>query len=125
MNRILALVLALTPCATPTPALSSTPQPLDPIRIVPTCGSIVPLNYASADDVARILNDLVDASARAARERSRGSCALYSPGASWPQPEPSMHVSADLRMNSVLVRATPYDLARVLDLISRLDAKAK
>jgi hypothetical protein len=125
MKRILALVLALTSCATPTPALWSTPPPLDPIRIVPRCGSVVPLNCASADDVARNLNDFVDASARAARERSRGSCALYPPGASWPMPEPPMHFAADPRTNSVLFTATPEDLPPILELVSRLDAHAE
>jgi type II secretory pathway component GspD/PulD (secretin) len=85
----------------------------------------VPLKYASAQDVARILNDLMDASARATQERGRGSCVLYPPGASWPQPEPPLHFGADARTNSILIPATTEDVSRILELISRLDAHAE
>jgi type II secretory pathway component GspD/PulD (secretin) len=123
MKRILVLGLALASCAAPLSAPPKTTPPMNPIRIPFTYTSVVPLENASAEQIAKTLNDLMDTAARLASERGRGSCVLYPPGVEWPRPEPPRYVVADPRTNSLLVQATPDEFPRLLEFISKLDAR--
>jgi type II secretory pathway component GspD/PulD (secretin) len=117
--RTWTLALALISCAT-TPA---------PPRFIALQGFVVvPLESASADDVARTIDALTAASAKITFERTRGSCVLYRPDALWArctEPEPSVRILADPATNSVLVKASPDDLEPLVELIARLDGRLR
>ena len=65
---------------------------------------VVPLQYAAAIEVAEELNQLATPSRYAA-----------------PETEAPFMLVPDVRTNAVIVRASPAELSRVLDLIHELD----
>lgn len=109
-----ACVLVLASCHSAAPELRA-PELEEGARIFP-------LQYASAADVARTLNELMESSMRACAHR-RG-CVLYLPG-HWPAPPEVIaarsRFSEDLRTSSLLVACPPEDLPLVLELVARLD----
>jgi hypothetical protein len=128
VKRSLALALALA-LAHVSCAAASAPRELESAPrsalIVPRGFVVVPLESISAEHVAETIEELIDESARLAFERSRGSCVLYRPDAWPPKPEPAVRIFADPATNSVLVKASPDDLPRLLELIARLDGKLR
>lgn len=93
MRPLVLAALLLSACQ------SSTPAPTE------SEFQMIPLQFASADAVASQLTDLVDARA-AGLDR-----------------EPIAAFIADLRTNSLLVRARPENMAKVRALVAQLDQR--
>jgi type II secretory pathway component GspD/PulD (secretin) len=127
MRSLLLILLLLASCDSMPRRVSQTEtsdrrEARDPESI-----QVVPLRYAVADELAKTLNDLFDASARAAENRvdKQGGCVLRLPGAPLPKPEPTTRVLADARTNSLVIRASAEDLPRILELVARLDTEVR
>ncbi len=96
----------------------------------PACTQVVLLKHASAAGVAATLDELLAASAQVVRERYRcRGCAMPLPGmeaemwngSGWAPPREARTV-ADPRTNSLVVTAPDeWTLARLVELITRLD----
>lgn len=92
----------------------------------PTCVRVVPLERATASQVAAALDSLLEASSRAIVQ---SRCALPLPGREselWGGSRGAAHlddrVAADPRTNSIVVASTDAGtLARLVELIARLD----
>jgi len=81
---------------------------------------LIPLEFAVADDVASIVEELLNAASRAARSQPGGQPAQ---GVSAPlqQGQGETKLVVDQRTNSLLVMALPADMPRIRELIAELD----
>ena len=89
---------------------------------------VIPLEYAAAEDVADLLEDLLDQLRRAERQgrgRSRRNQGGEGQGVSGPLVggEVETTILVDARTNSLLVMAMPEEMPRIKDLVARLDVE--
>lgn len=105
MKSFALSILLLAACHT-SPAPSSSPAPEG------NAMEVVPLQHASAETVARLLND------RLSELAGTPSSVRASPDQAGPE------ALADLRTNSVLIVAPSRDMQGLLDLVARLDSEA-
>jgi len=82
---------------------------------------VVPLEYAAAEDIADLIEQLLEAQARSPRgtPRQRGDGQGVSGALAGSDVEPKILV--DGRTNSLLVMAMPDEMPRIKDLVARLD----
>jgi general secretion pathway protein D len=82
---------------------------------------MIPLEFASAEEVADTLTDLLDASRRASQ--ARGAQVAQQQGATGQMQsgQTESKIMVDARTNSLLVMAMPEDMPRIKELIARLD----
>ena len=82
---------------------------------------MIPLEFASAEEVADTLTDLLDASRRAAQ--SRGAQVAQQQGATGQLQtgQTESKIMVDARTNSLLLMAMPDDMPRIKELVARLD----
>ncbi|HED65505.1 MAG TPA: hypothetical protein ENJ09_08105 [Planctomycetes bacterium] len=85
---------------------------------------VIPLEYAAAEDVADLLEELLDQLNRAggASRRARGDSPQGVAGQITSQ-DVTTTVLVDSRTNSLLVMAMPEEMPRVKDLVARLDVE--
>jgi general secretion pathway protein D len=81
---------------------------------------VIPLEFASADEVADTLGELLEASKRASQVRVQGQAAQGVTGA-MQVGQGDTKILTDPRTNSLLVMAMPADLPRIKELVARLD----
>ena len=79
---------------------------------------IVPMEFASASDIADLLDQLLEAQ-RAAIQATAGGGASGQPGAARNQPETKVLVQD--RTNSLLIMAMPEEMPTIKEMIARLD----
>jgi type II secretory pathway component GspD/PulD (secretin) len=108
---LLGLTLGLTSCdsllrSPRPPELTDHSTPDIAGQSARTDFQMVPLKFASAEETAKVLNDFF----------VRKSAADH-------QGEPSIHIVADPRTNSLLVQAPAEQLPQVLELVAKLDRK--
>ncbi|MCY2961503.1 MAG: hypothetical protein NTY35_15175 [Planctomycetota bacterium] len=82
---------------------------------------MIPLEFASAEEVADTLTDLLEASRRAAQ--TRGAQVAQAQGATGQLQtgQTESKIMVDARTNSLLVMAMPDDMPRIKELVARLD----
>jgi type II secretory pathway component GspD/PulD (secretin) len=81
---------------------------------------LVPLKFASAEEVAKVLNDFL-AATTGGNDANGGAAAPQN--ASARNPAPAIVFVADPRTNSLLVKAPRGELPSVLELVSMLDRR--
>ncbi len=82
---------------------------------------MIPLEFASAEEVANTLTDLLEASRRASQ--TRGAQVAQAQGATGQLQagQSESKIMVDERTNSLLVMALPEDMPRIKELVARLD----
>ncbi|MCP3917404.1 MAG: hypothetical protein GY711_17805 [bacterium] len=80
---------------------------------------VIPLEYASADEIASTIEELLDASRRAAQGAQRGQ--QQGATGALQQGQQEAKIMVDPRTNSLLVMAMPEDMPAIQELIARLD----
>jgi len=83
---------------------------------------VIPLEFASAEEIADTLGELLEASKRAAQTRVQGQAAQGVTGA-MQVGQGETKILTDPRTNSLLVMAMPDDMPRIKELVARLDVK--
>ena len=83
--------------------------------------AVIPLEYASPEDLAETLGDLLDASKRASQVRAQGAAAATGVTGALQQNQGEAKILTDARTSSLLVMAMPEDMPRIKDLVARLD----
>lgn len=82
---------------------------------------VVPLEYASAQEIATMIEDLLEASRRAAQTRQRTQPQVQGATAPIQQQDVETKIMVDPRTNSLLVMAMPEQMPRIKELVARLD----
>jgi general secretion pathway protein D len=82
---------------------------------------VIPLEFASAEDLSETLGDLLDASKRATQVRAQGVQAQTGVTGPLQAAQGEAKILTDPRTNSLLVMAMPDDMPRIKDLVARLD----
>jgi general secretion pathway protein D len=85
--------------------------------------AVIPLEYASPEDLAETLGDLLDASKRASQVRAQGNAAATGVTGALQQNQGEAKILTDARTSSLLIMAMPEDMPRIKDLVARLDVK--
>lgn len=83
--------------------------------------AVIPLEYASPEDLAETLGDLLDASKRASQVRAQGNAQATGVTGALQQNQGEAKILTDARTSSLLVMAMPEDMPRIKDLVARLD----
>lgn len=83
---------------------------------------VIPLEFASAEELSDTLTELLEASRRAAQARTQQQAAQGVTG-QLQQGQTESKIMVDARTNSLLVMAMPDDMPRIKDLIARLDTE--
>lgn len=81
---------------------------------------VIPLEFASAEEIADTLSELLEASKRASQVRVQGQAAQGVTGA-MQVGQGDTKILTDPRTNSLLVMAMPDDMPRIKELVARLD----
>ncbi len=82
---------------------------------------VIPLEYAAADEIASTIEELLEASRRAAQSNSGGRPAAQGATGAIPRGQTEAKIMVNPRTNSLLVMAMPEDMPAIKDLIARLD----
>ncbi len=82
---------------------------------------VVPLEFASAEEVANTLTDLLDASRRATQARGAQVAQQQGATGALQAGQTESKIMVDARTNSLLVMAMPSDMPRIKELVARLD----
>jgi general secretion pathway protein D len=82
---------------------------------------VLPLEFASADEIADTVSDLLDASRRASQTRATGQAQAVGATANLQSNQAESKIMVDRRTNSLLVMAMPDDMPRIKELVARLD----
>jgi general secretion pathway protein D len=83
---------------------------------------VIPLEFASAEEISETLGDLLEASKRATQVRAQGQQAQGVTGAIQVG-QGETKILTDPRTNSLLVMAMPDDMPRIKELVARLDVE--
>lgn len=83
---------------------------------------VIPLEFASAEEISDTLGELLEASKRASQVRVQGQAAQGVTGA-MQVGQGETKILTDPRTNSLLVMAMPDDMPRIKELVARLDVK--
>lgn len=81
---------------------------------------VLPLEYASADEIAETISELLEASRRAVQARGQQQAAQGVSG-QIPAGQAEAKILVDPRTNSLLLMAMPDDMPRIKELAARLD----
>ncbi len=82
---------------------------------------IVPLEYAAADEIASTIEELLEASRRAAQSNARGQQPAQGATGQIQRGQTEAKIMVNPRTNSLLLMAMPEDMPAIKDLIARLD----
>ncbi|MAF65438.1 MAG: hypothetical protein CMJ84_07255 [Planctomycetes bacterium] len=82
---------------------------------------VIKLAFASADEIAETLEELLEASQRATRGANQQNRQQQGATASIRQGEVETKIMVDPRTNSLLVMAMPDEMPRIMELVARLD----
>jgi len=82
---------------------------------------VLPLEFASAEEIADIITDLLDASRRATQARGTAQAAATGVSAQLQTTQGESKIMIDPRTNSLLVMAMPDEMPRIKELVARLD----
>lgn len=82
---------------------------------------VIPLEFASGENVADLIDQLMEASRSARRATPGGDGARGPSGAALAGQDAEVKILVDDRTNSLLVMALPDDMPRIKDLVARLD----
>ncbi|MBL8863004.1 MAG: hypothetical protein JNK02_13485 [Planctomycetes bacterium] len=82
---------------------------------------MIPLEFASAEEVANTLTDLLDASRRATQARGAQVAQQQGATGALQTGQTESKIMVDARTNSLLVMAMPDDMPRIKELVARLD----
>jgi general secretion pathway protein D len=83
---------------------------------------VIPLEFASAEEISDTLGELLEASKRASQVRVQGQAAQGVTGA-MQVGQGETKILTDPRTNSLLVMAMPDDMPRIKELVARLDVE--
>ncbi|MEM7311426.1 MAG: secretin N-terminal domain-containing protein [Planctomycetota bacterium] len=83
---------------------------------------VIPLEFASAEDVADLIDQLLEAQ-NSARSRPGGNEGARGVSSALQQGDAEAKILVDLRTNSLLVMALPEDMPRIKDLVAALDVE--
>jgi general secretion pathway protein D len=82
---------------------------------------VIPLEYAAADEIASTIEELLEASRRAAQSNARGAQPAQGATGQLQRGQTEAKIMVNPRTNSLLVMAMPEDMPSIKDLIARLD----
>jgi general secretion pathway protein D len=82
---------------------------------------VIPLEFASPEDLAETLGDLLDASKRATQVRVQGQQQATGVTGALQTGQGEAKILTDARTSSLLVMAMPDDMPRIKELVARLD----
>jgi general secretion pathway protein D len=82
---------------------------------------VIPLEYAAADEIASTIEELLEASRRAAQSNARGQQPAQGVSGQLQRGQTEAKILVNPRTNSLLVMAMPEDMPSIKDLIARLD----
>jgi general secretion pathway protein D len=82
---------------------------------------VIPLEYAAADEIASTIEELLEASRRAATSNARGQQPAQGATGQLQRGQTEAKILVNPRTNSLLVMAMPEDMPSIKDLIARLD----
>ncbi len=82
---------------------------------------VIKLAFASADEIAETLEELLEASQRASRGANQQNRPQQGATAGIRQGEVETKIMVDPRTNSLLVMAMPDEMPRIMELVARLD----
>ncbi len=82
---------------------------------------MIPLEFASAEEVADTLTDLLEASRRATQARGAQVAQAQGATGALQTGQTESKIMVDARTNSLLVMAMPDDMPRIKELVARLD----
>jgi len=82
---------------------------------------VIPLEYASAEDISDTLSDLLEASKRATVVRAQGQQQATGVSGALQTGQGEAKILTDTRTNSLLVMAMPDEMPRIKELVARLD----
>jgi general secretion pathway protein D len=82
---------------------------------------VIPLEFASAEDISETLGDLLDASKRATQTRAQGQQQATGVTGALNTNQGEAKILTDPRTNSLLIMAMPDDMPRIKELVARLD----
>jgi general secretion pathway protein D len=82
---------------------------------------VLPLEFASAEEIADIITELLDASRRATQARAGSQAAATGVSAQLQTNQAEAKIMVDPRTNSLLVMTMPEDMPRIKELVARLD----
>ncbi|MFT7676505.1 MAG: general secretion pathway protein D [Planctomycetota bacterium] len=100
------------------------------LRIVDDASRLVPvepefakieLQYAAADEIASIVEELLDARRRASQTNNRGAGQNQGVSAALPQGQTESKIMVDPRTNALIVMAMPESMPQIKELIAQLD----
>jgi general secretion pathway protein D len=81
----------------------------------------IPLEFAVADDVASIIEDLLNSASRLARNTPGANPATGVSGAPLQQGQGEAKINVDARSNALLITAMPQDMPRIRELVAEID----
>jgi len=81
----------------------------------------IPLEFAVADDVASIIEDLLNSASRLARNTPGANPAAGVTGAPLQQGQGEAKINVDSRSNALLITAMPQDMPRIRELVAEID----
>ena len=82
---------------------------------------LIKLEYAAADEIATLVEELLEASKRAIQGRAGGQPQGQGPTGALQQGQGETKIMTDPRTNSLIVMARPSDMPRIKELVARLD----
>ncbi|MAB80709.1 MAG: hypothetical protein CMJ89_15265 [Planctomycetes bacterium] len=84
---------------------------------------VIPLEFAAAEDVSELLEQLLEAQRSSARTAQRPRAEGQGPGGALQSNTVESKILVDGRTNSLLVMAMPDEMPRIKDLVARLDVE--
>lgn len=81
----------------------------------------IELQFAAADEIATLVEELLDASRRAAQSSNRGQPQVQGATGAIPQGQTESKILVDPRTNSLIVMAMPDSLPAIKELVAKLD----
>ncbi|MBL8857386.1 MAG: hypothetical protein JNL28_02620 [Planctomycetes bacterium] len=84
---------------------------------------VLPLEFASAEEISEVIADLLDASKRATQARTAQQASNTGVTAPLATGQAESKILVDSRTNSLLVMAMPEDMPRIKELVARLDVE--
>ncbi len=81
----------------------------------------IELQFAAADEIATLVEELLDASRRAAQSTNRGQPQVQGATGAIPQGQTESKILVDPRTNSLIVMAMPDSLPAIKELVAKLD----
>ncbi len=90
---------------------------------IPPVFDVIPLEFAAAEDVADLVEQLLEAQRTSSRTQSRPRSEGQGPGGLLQNQGVESRILVDGRTNSLLVMAMPDEMPRIKDLVARLDVE--